>query len=372
MNLFKMKSEIISFPTFESAFKELPIGKGDLVVTIREIYDAFLTPFTGECKVLFVGDYGLGEPTDSMMDAMLKDIGDYTYHRVISIGGGSVIDISKIFVLKDITTAQAAFEQSIPIIKDKELFIFPATCGTGSEVTNISIAFLEKKNVKMGLANDAILADKAILVTQALEGLPFKPYACSAIDALIHALESYLSPKANIYTEIFSKQAIEMILKVFVKLAKEGPEARFAHLEEMLIASNMAGIAFGNAGVGAVHAMSYPLGGNYHVPHGEANYQFLVAVFNAYTRKNPDGKIKDLNLYVAKLLDVPVEELYTCLSAILSQLVVKQPLKDYGMKEEEIETFADSVITTQQRLLANNYVELSRDEIRDIYKEVYY
>ena len=163
-----------------------------------------------------------------------------------------------------------------------------------------------------------------------------------------------------------------MILKVFVKLAKEGPEARFAHLEEMLIASNMAGIAFGNAGVGAVHAMSYPLGGNYHVPHGEANYQFLVAVFNAYTRKNPDGKIKDLNLYVAKLLDVPVEELYTCLSAILSQLVVKQPLKDYGMKEEEIETFADSVIATQQRLLANNYVELSRDEIRDIYKEVYY
>lgn len=372
MNMFKMKSEILTFSTFELAFKEISLNEKDLIITIKEIYDEFLAGLINtQSKIIFVGDYGLSEPTSFMIDAMIKDIGDFRYSRVIAIGGGSVIDIAKIFVLKDISKAVDIFEQKIPIIKEKDLLIFPTTCGTGSEVTNISIAFLEEKNVKMGLANDAILADKAILVPQGLEKLPFKAYVCSAIDALIHALESYLSPKANIYTEIFSKEAIKIILKVFTKLVKEGFEARFEYMNEMLIASNMAGIAFGNAGVGAVHAMSYPLGGNYHVPHGESNYQFLVAVFKAYQKKNPDGKIKDLNLYLSKLLEVDIDKVYSSLSDILNKLVEKKPLKDYGMKEDEIELFADTVIKTQQRLLANNYVALSRDEIRDIYKEVY-
>lgn len=84
-----------------------------------------------------------------------------------------------------------------------------------------------------------------------------------------------------------------MILRVFRIIVEKGPEARLDYLHEMLIASNMAGIAFGNAGVGAVHAMSYPLGGNYHVPHGEANYQFLVAVFDAYTSKTRTAQSKN-------------------------------------------------------------------------------
>lgn len=371
MNLFKLKTEIKSFPKFKEAFSELGVNEKDLLITIKEIYDPFLKEMDLPCTHLFVGDYGLGEPTDGMIDAMLRDLDGVSYDRVIAVGGGSVIDISKIFVLKDITTAQAAFEQTIPIVKDKKLVILPATAGTGSEVTNISIAFLEKKNVKMGLANDAIVADEAVLVAQAMEKLPMKPYACSAIDALIHAMESYLSPKANAYTQVFSKKAIEIILRIFRIIVQDGPEARLSHLHEMLVASNMAGIAFGNAGVGAVHAMSYPLGGNYHVPHGEANYQFLVAVFDAYTAKNPDGAIKELNEYMAQELGVAVQDAYSTLAKILNQLVDKKPLKEYGMKEEEIELFADSVIATQQRLLANNYVPLSRDEIRDIYRLVY-
>lgn len=371
MNLFKLKTEISSFQTFKEAFSELAVNEKDLLITIKEIYEPFLQAMELPCTHLFVGDYGLGEPTDGMIDAMLRDLNGIEYDRVIAVGGGSVIDISKIFVLKDITTAQAAFEQTIPIIKEKKLVILPATAGTGSEVTNISIAFLEKKNVKMGLANDAIAADQAVLVAEAMEKLPMKPYACSAIDALIHAMESYLSPKANEYTQVFSKKAISMILKVFQIIASKGPEARFDHLHEMLVASNMAGIAFGNAGVGAVHAMSYPLGGNYHVPHGEANYQFLVAVFDAYTYKNPNGAIKELNEYIACELGVVLDDVYPTLAKILSTLVDKKPLREYGMKEEEIESFADTVIATQQRLLANNYVPLTRDEIRDIYQIVF-
>ena len=94
-------------------------------------------------------------------------------------------------------------------------------------------------------------------------------------------------PKSNPYTQIFCRAAIESIIDVFKHIAAQGPEYRLERLKEMLIASNYAGIAFGNTGVGAVHALSYPLGGNYHVPHGEANYQFFTEVFKFYYKKKP-------------------------------------------------------------------------------------
>lgn len=151
-------------------------------------------------------------------------------------------------------------------------------------------------------------------------------------------------------------------------LVKNNHDYRKHIIDQFVLASSYAGIAFGNAGVGAVHAMSYPLGGTYHVPHGEANYQFLVAVFEKYQQKKPEGKIRELNNILSQVLAVPADSVYEALSDVLERLIVRKPLKAYGMKEAEIETFADSVITGQQRLLANNYVELTRKEIRDIYK----
>jgi len=211
-----------------------------------------------------------------------------------------------------------------------------------------------------------------------LKGLPFKFFAYSAIDALIHAMESYLSPKANAHTQLFSQKAIEMILNVFMGIAEHGEDYRFDHLEEMLTASNFAGVAFGNAGVGAVHALSYPLGGGYHVPHGEANYQFLTEVFKVYFEKNPDGNIRELNEILACNLNIDRELLksdprivYQKIDDLLGQLVPKNPLRHYGMKSTEIDEFTASVLKTQQRLLANNYVPLDEGEIRKIYQALY-
>ena len=140
---------------------------------------------------------------------------------------------------------------------------------------------------------------------------------------------------------------------------------------EMIMASNFAGIAFGNAGVGAVHALSYPLGGTYHVPHGESNYQFFTEVFKAYERKAPAGQMKLLKEKLATLMGCTPATLFDEIDTLLSALIAKNPLHTYGMKEEEIEGFADAVLATQQRLLANNYTPLTRDEIRDIYKALY-
>ena len=176
--------------------------------------------------------------------------------------------------------------------KVRELIAVPTTCGSGSEVSNVTIAELTELHTKMGLAADELFPDHAVLIPELLEKLPYSYFAASAIDALIHAVESFVSPKASRYTEMFSLKAVEMIIGGFKDMIQHGPDYRMNLLEDFLVASNFAGIAFGNAGTGAVHAMSYPLSGKYHVPHGEANYPFFTTIFAKYAELNPKGKLK--------------------------------------------------------------------------------
>ncbi len=372
MQLFKLKTTIDQFDTFADFAKAFNLGEKDLVITNDFLYEPYMKACNLHCHFVMQEKYGLGEPSDEMMNNILHDVQGKDFERVIAIGGGTVIDISKLFVLKGLKDdVLRAFDRKISLEKEKQLIVIPTTCGTGSEVTNISIAEIKSRGTKMGLADDAIVADNAVIIPELLKGLPFKFYACSAIDALIHAVESYVSPKANPYTELFSEAAWRIIIDVFRQIKEKGEEYRFEVMGKMIMASNFAGIAFGNAGVGAVHALSYPLGGAYHVPHGEANYQFFTEVFMAYERKNPNGRIAELKQKLSKELQCTPEEVFAEIDHLLSALISKNPLHTYGMKEEEIEGFADAVLATQQRLLANNYVALSRDEIRDIYKKLF-
>lgn len=230
--------------------------------------------------------------------------------RIFAIGGGAVIDMAKILVLDGGHTAEQYYKREVPFKKIHPLVAVPTTCGAGSEVSNVSITELTSIHSKLGLAVDEIYADDAVLISELLTELPYSFFATSAIDAFIHAIESYVSPRANLYTRMFSKQAMQIIAEGFKKIAAEGPECRFDMLEDFLVASNLAGVAFGNAGTGAVHAMSYPLSGVYHVTHGEANYQFLTTVFAEYQRCNPDGDIKELNEFLASILECDADVVY--------------------------------------------------------------
>lgn len=371
MKLFNLKQEIYRFYSPKDFSEHFTINSNDLILTHEFLYNEYLKDLNLKCDFIFQEKYG-GEPTDSMIDKIIKDQKHSDYKRIFAIGGGSVIDIAKILALKNVSSTLDLFERKIPAIKDKELIVVPTTCGTGSEVTNISIAFIESKGTKMGLAIDELFPDYAVLIPSLLENLPFEYFVYSSMDALIHACESYLSPKANPYTEIFSIQAIEMILNGYSSIITQGKESRKELIESFLIASNYAGIAFGNAGVGAVHALSYPLGGNYHVPHGEANYQFFTEVFKLYNKKNPEGKITYINKLIASIIkEQNISRLYNSLDVFLSHLIAKKSLRSYGMKEEEKILFTDSIIEKQQRLLGNNYVPLSREEIFTIYSNLF-
>jgi 4-hydroxybutyrate dehydrogenase len=372
MKLFQFKPQIHRFKDIGEMDEFFHIGPKDLVFTNEFFYDSIFKPSELKAHFIFQEKYGLGEPSDVMVNQVIEDLKGVQYERVFAIGGGTVIDIAKLLVLQGSHKVLDLFDRKVPIIKDKQLIIVPTTCGTGSEVTNLSILEIKERHTKMGLAADELYADYAVLIPDLVKGLPYKFFVYSSVDALIHAIESFVSPKANPYTELYSIKAIEMIIKGYQEIVKKGQDHRMEIMEDFLIASNYAGVAFGNAGVGAVHALSYPLGGAYHVPHGEANYQFFAEVFKAYNRLNPDGKIKEANAVICGILGLKDQSrVYDELENLLKKLLPLKQLKEYGMKEEEVELFTDSVIEKQQRLLVNNYVPLSREEILAIYKKRY-
>lgn len=371
-----VKPQIHRFDTFGNFAEEFNLSKDDLIFTEKFLYETFMKDLNLACSVLLRDPYGLGEPSDDMIDKLTAEAKNYSYSRIIAVGGGSVIDIAKIFALKDNNPAVKLFAKEKPIIREKGLVIVPTTCGTGSEMTNLCIAHIVSKETKMGLGDDVMYADHSVLIPQLVEGLPYKFYIFSAIDALVHAMESYLSPKANAFTESYSLTASEMILNGFVEMIKQGPDSKKALAGDFVTASCMAGIAFGNAGVGPVHALAYPLGGNYHVPHGETNYQFFTQVFNLYAKEKPGKKLETLsNIIIAQLKKAGMEfgmaDAFTKLDEFLGKLLPLKSLKEYGMKEEEIDTFAKSVIDNQQRLLVNSYIPFTLEHARKIYRNRY-
>lgn len=371
MKQFHVEPMIVQFATAEEFINEYKIGEGDLLFISNSTYGKFFEGKVGGAHILNYRNYVAGEPTDIMVENIYKDICDLEYSRVIAVGGGTILDVAKLFALKTVTPVVDLYEKKIPAEKEKELILVPTTCGTGSEVTNISILELTAINTKMGLAVDELYADTAVLIPELLMNLPFHVFAASSIDALIHSIESFTSPKANPFTKIFSEKAMRMILSAYMEIRDKGEEARYDIIEDVLTASTYAGIAFGNAGCAAVHAMSYPLGATYHVPHGEANYAMFTAVYKKFMTIDPDGDIKILNAILAEILGCAEADVYEEIEKLLDVVLPKKSLSAYGVKPEEVEAFTENVMTKQGRLMANNYVELSREDVFEIYSSIY-
>ncbi len=371
MKQFKLTPKISQFNRCSDFCQTMNIGSKDLLIVSEHTYNDYLSELNLEAHVVFLRNYGQGEPSDLMVEAICNDLAEVTYDRVIAIGGGTILDVAKLFVLDEIQPVCDLFMQKLPIKKVKELILVPTTCGTGSEVTNISILELTQLSTKKGLAVDALYADHAILITEFLYGLPYKYFATSSIDAFIHSIESYLSPKATPISELFSEKAMGLILEGYKQIAEKGEQARMDWLDEFLLASTYAGIAFGNAGCAAVHALSYPLGATFHVPHGESNYAILGGVFAEYERLNPHGKFKDLCNFIAVILECHPEDAMVELDMLLAKILPKKALKHYGVKEMHLSDFTESVMVNQGRLMANNYVALDSESVRRIYDSLY-
>ena len=366
-----LKPVLHQFDSCKEFSEEFQLADSDLVLTNKYIYEPYFGQMGLKVHTIYQEEYGAGEPTDVMVDAILADAAKTGCKRVIAIGGGTVIDIAKVLAVSDGEGVDELYDKAPNLEKKRELVIIPTTCGTGSEVTNISIMARTRLGTKLGLVGPAMYADSAVLIPELLESLPFGVFATSSIDALVHAVESSLSPKANPYTKLFGYKAIEMIVKGYQRIAKEGREVLLSLLEDFLVASNFAGIAFGTAGCAAVHALSYPLGGKYHVAHGESNYAMFTGVLKNYMEIKQDGEIAVMNRYLADLLGCDVCVVYDELEKLLNQLLPKKALHEYGVTKEDLQEFANSVMTGQGRLMANNFVPLDEARVLKIYTELF-
>ncbi len=365
---------VYKYDNFAEFAEEFNLGKGDLIFTNEFLYTPKIAPLNLDCDVYYQEQYGEGEPTDEMYNAVIKDLKGKDYKRVIGVGGGTVIDMAK-WVASEMPDDIVDAYKNNPTFTpkhNKELILIPTTCGTGSEVTNISMIYLTKEHTKKGLANDELYADYAVLIPDLVRSLPYDPFMFSAIDALIHAVESYVGRYHSDATQMFGRRAIEFLMTGFKAMIDDGPDARQDHMDEFVLGSNYAGIAFGTAGCNLVHAMSFPLGGMFHVPHGESNYALFTTVMKWYYEQKPDGVIKGVNHELAEILGCKTEgkEVYDELESALSKLIRRKPLHEYGVTREDVETMADLVIDQQQRLLNKTYVPVDRDTIRDLYLQV--
>lgn len=363
---FSVKPEIAVYQSLASFMEQKELGKSDLIITNEYVLSPQLGQSSVPCDVLYQEKYGQGEPSDEMVDAILADIKGKNYQRIIAIGGGTIIDISKLLLFNDAYNVEEIYAQGAKLERLRKLIVIPTTCGTGSEMTNISIIEFKQKQTKLGLAIPQLYADEAALIPQMLTTLPYGVFATSSIDALVHAMESYISPKATPFSRMFGKTAIEKILRGYMKMREQGEAKLPADMEDFLIASTMAGVAFGNAGCAAVHALAYPVGAIYHVPHGKANHMVFAGVFDMYKELGAD--LSPAEVVVAEIFGCDKTEALPKMFELLDFVLQRESLGNIGVDEEKAGEMAASVIQNQQRLLANNPIELTQEQIKTIYQ----
>lgn len=371
---------VYKFQRFAEMAQEFGLNERDVVLCNESVHVSYMKELGLKCQFVFRNKFGPGEPSEEMIQNMYDAIPYDSYDRVVAVGGGAILDLSKLLGCRRPDTVHNLFFKRFPVVHEKDVIAIPTTCGTGSECTNISVAIVKDekdgrltgRETKLGLVSDDIIPNRVCLIPELLRPLPYKPFACSAIDALIHATESFLSPHRRTMTsELFSEKAMDMILKGFKLISEQGEEARMDYLDEFITASFYAGIAFLKAGCGPVHGMSFPLGGTYHVPHGESNYMLFGAILKYYDEKNPDGEILKFKKLVARILDCADKDAISTLNALLQRILPLRPLRETGFTEQDIVEFPKSVEINQQRLMNNAYYSFERADMERIYQECY-
>ncbi|WP_087066266.1 iron-containing alcohol dehydrogenase [Intestinibacillus massiliensis] len=372
MNIFALPPRVIGVESVAEAAQVLGLGARDLLLTNEYIYDLYFKDKGIACLTLFQEEYGFGEPTDAMVDGILAGLGQLAFDRIIAVGGGTILDIAKLLAVADgARSVEALYGNARALKKTHTLVAIPTTCGTGAEVTNIAVVNRTRLHTKDGLVSPELYADCAVLVPELLDSLPYKVFATTSMDALIHAAEAYLSPQASPLSDMFAEKALQLILRGYRLVAGRAADVWKDYAPDFLTASNIAGAAFSNAGCAAVHALGYPLGSRFHIPHGEANQVLFAPVLRKYEEKCPQGKLFALKMLLANLLDCRMADAFERLFELMDGVLVRKAMHNYGVTEQDIGAFVPSVLESQQRLLRNNYTELTEKDMLAIYRSAF-
>ncbi|KNY20560.1 iron-containing alcohol dehydrogenase [Methylobacterium sp. ARG-1] len=314
----------------------------------------------------------VADPPSTVIEAAAKRARELGTDLVLSIGGGSALDTAKLvaYLAKSDEALDSIYGVGLAKGDRLPLILVPTTAGTGSEVTPISIVTTPTTE-KKGVVAPKLLPDWAVLDPELTLGLPAAVTAATGIDAMVHAIEAFTSKnKKNPISDQLAKQALALLSANIRTACSDGRnlEARSG----MLLGSMLAGMAFANAPVAAVHALAYPVGAIFHVPHGLSNALVLMGVmrFNL-------SQAEPLYAELAPILDPAAADLppaeaaarfVECLDAICRDCKVPASLAEVGVAQKDLERMATDAMK-QTRLLVNNPREVTYDDAYAIYAE---
>lgn len=303
------------------------------------------------------------DPTEAMLDDALQTLAQCD--GIVAIGGGSVLDIAKLVALRLRSDQPLGQMYGVDQVTGARLplILVPTTAGTGSEVTPISI-LTTRTNEKMGVVSRILLPDVAILDPELTVGLPRAVTAATGVDAMVHAIEAYTSKlRKNPVSDVLAREALRILSSNIRKVCAnpDDMDARGA----MLLGSCLAGQAFANAPVAAVHALAYPLGGRFHVPHGLSNCLVLpeVLAFNAPQAADLYDELSEIAFGAGVTLADGFRKLAPEIGLVTT-------LRDVGVKEADLTGLAADAMK-QTRLLMNNPREVTHEDALSIYRAVF-
>ena len=311
------------------------------------------------------------EPTDADLDGIAASIRSTKSAAIVAIGGGSVMDAAKVLSVLggiDWTTAQLA-ERGVPG-KGIPCVMLPTTAGTGSESTPNAIVLFPAKNLKIGILSPHFVPDRVVLDPALSVGLPPKLTASTGIDALCHLLECFVGKKANPFSDMYAREGMRMLVPALPLAFKNGTdiETRSA----AMLAAYYGGVCIAASGTTAIHALSYPLGGAFRVPHGVANAALLVPVMD-FQKDRIAGRLAEAAgaMGLARSGDdkKDTHALVGKLRALVTELQIPTSLSSLNVPATALGDLTEAAFGVR-RLLDNNPIELSKADIRAIYESV--
>jgi alcohol dehydrogenase class IV len=356
--------------------RELGISR-PLVVTDRGIVSAgllepVLASFRASGVEVTVFDDVVADPPASCVEAAVATALASHIDGVIGFGGGSSLDVAKLVALlsRSGQTLNTVFGVGLAVGPRWPLVQVPTTAGTGSEVTPIAIV-TTSSGEKQGVVSRLLYADVAVLDATLTLGLPARVTAMTGIDAMVHAIEAYTSRHAkNVLSDTLAVRALRLLSDHIGTAIEDGSDltARRA----MLQGSMLAGMAFANAPVGAVHALAYPLGGQFHVPHGLSNALVLLPVleFNLPEAEPMYRELADAVRAGERTWhrSASGRAFVDAMATIVGELGLERTLGELGVIEADLPGLATDAMKVQ-RLLVNNPREVSYEQALTLYRE---
>lgn len=314
------------------------------------------------------------EPTYSQVQNLVDQFKESKADFIMAVGGGSVMDTAKLasILATDEYGVYELLDQPKLAKKCIKTLMIPTTAGTGAEATPNAIVAVPERELKIGIVNEEMIADYVILDAIMIKKLPRKIAAATGVDALAHAIECFTSNKANPFSNIFALEALDMILNNIIP-ACDDAEAMEAK-NKMQIASFYAGVAITASGTTAVHALSYPLGGKYHIAHGVSNAILLVPVmrFNEPVCREKFAIAYDRCIHGEKVCTTVEEKsefMIKQFEQIVKHLDIPTSLSTFDVPASDLDLLVDAGMQVT-RLLDNNMRKVTPEDARALYKQI--